>query len=116
MQTAVKKFDLIVIGGGSGGNGMARRAVKFGKKVCVVEHKRMGGTCVNVGCVPKKVTWNLAFHLEDFHHLKSRGCMTGEISMDWPVMKKLRDEYILFLNNIYLNNYKNEEIGKIIIV
>jgi pyruvate/2-oxoglutarate dehydrogenase complex dihydrolipoamide dehydrogenase (E3) component len=52
-----KVFDLIVIGGGSGGLGLARRAAEFGVKAAIVEMAgKLGGTCVNVGCVPKKVS------------------------------------------------------------
>jgi glutathione reductase (NADPH) len=54
-------FDLVVIGGGSGGLGAARRAAQYGAKVAIVEETwRLGGTCVNVGCVPKKVMWHAA--------------------------------------------------------
>jgi hypothetical protein len=48
-------FDYLVIGAGSGGIASARRAASYGKKVAVIEKGRLGGTCVNVGCVPKKV-------------------------------------------------------------
>lgn len=48
-------FDYLVIGGGSGGVASARRAASYGAKVALVEYKALGGTCVNVGCVPKKV-------------------------------------------------------------
>jgi len=109
MQLA-KKFDFLVIGGGSGGNGAARRATAMGKNVCLIEHKRMGGTCVNVGCVPKKVTYNLAAFIEDFHHLSSKGVIQGTIKHSWSQMKILRDNYILFLNKIYEKNYEKEKI------
>src|SRR5580704_19766339 len=51
-------FDLISIGGGSGGLACAQRAAEYGAKTAVIESGRLGGTCVNVGCVPKKVMWN----------------------------------------------------------
>ena len=54
---AVKEFDYLVIGGGSGGIASARRAREFGVSVGLIENSRLGGTCVNVGCVPKKVMW-----------------------------------------------------------
>lgn len=58
-RPTTKTFDLIVIGGGSGGIATARRASSYGAKVALVEvQKRLGGTCVNVGCVPKKIMWN----------------------------------------------------------
>ena len=53
-------FDFIVIGAGSGGIASARRAAAHGARVAVIESGRLGGTCVNVGCVPKKVMWNTA--------------------------------------------------------
>lgn len=52
-----RHFDYITIGGGSGGIASANRAAMYGKKVAVIEAKHVGGTCVNVGCVPKKVLW-----------------------------------------------------------
>ena len=53
-------FDLVVIGGGSGGLAAAQRAAEYGARVALVESGALGGTCVNVGCVPKKVMWNAA--------------------------------------------------------
>ena len=50
-------FDYIAIGGGSGGIASANRAAMYGKKVALIEAKELGGTCVNVGCVPKKAMW-----------------------------------------------------------
>ncbi len=81
-----KVFDLIVIGGGSGGLGLARRAAEFGVKAAIVEMAgKLGGTCVNVGCVPKKVSDGHStqhFHelMECRHVLSSsklhRSCLT----------------------------------------
>ena len=61
-------YDLLAIGGGSGGLSVAERAAVYGKKCAVVESGKIGGTCVNVGCVPKKIMWagaNLAHSLDD---------------------------------------------------
>ena len=55
-----QSFDLIIVGGGSGGLACAQRAAEHGAKAAVIESHRLGGTCVNVGCVPKKVMWNAA--------------------------------------------------------
>ena len=52
--------DLVVIGGGSGGLAAAQRAAEYGARVALLEPGRLGGTCVNVGCVPKKIMWNAA--------------------------------------------------------
>ena len=57
---STEAFDLISIGGGSGGLACAQRAAEYGAKAAVIESHRLGGTCVNVGCVPKKVMWNAA--------------------------------------------------------
>ena len=57
-------YDYVVIGGGSGGLASARRAAMHGKKVALIERGAMGGTCVNVGCVPKKIMWNSVEILE----------------------------------------------------
>ena len=57
-MTTKKVYDYLVLGGGSGGIASARRAAMYGAKVAVIESSRLGGTCVNVGCVPKKVMWN----------------------------------------------------------
>ncbi|MER2532678.1 MAG: FAD-dependent oxidoreductase, partial [Candidatus Competibacter sp.] len=64
----VKHYDLIAIGGGSGGLSVAERAAHYGARCALIEAGRLGGTCVNVGCVPKKVMWhaaNLAHALDD---------------------------------------------------
>jgi len=53
-------YDLAVIGGGSGGLACAQRAAQYGARAVVIESGRLGGTCVNVGCVPKKIMWNAA--------------------------------------------------------
>ena len=59
-ETRVREFDLLVVGGGSGGLAAAQRAAEYGARVALFEPARLGGTCVNVGCVPKKVMWNAA--------------------------------------------------------
>lgn len=64
-QGVKNHYDFLVIGAGSGGMGAARRAALYGKKVAMIENKVIGGTCVNVGCVPKKVMFNLANFLEE---------------------------------------------------
>ena len=91
-------YDLIVIGGGSGGLAVAEKAAQFGKDVAIIEANRMGGTCVNNGCVPKKVMWyaaNLAHAVDDageFGILANRGVT------DWQSLVKRRDDYIRGIN------------------
>ena len=67
------KYDVIAIGGGSGGLAMVQRAAEYGKRCAVIEAGRLGGTCVNVGCVPKKVMLNLANFMEESHLFKDYG-------------------------------------------
>ena len=64
-------FDLIAIGGGSGGLAVAEKAAEYGRRVAVVEARKLGGTCVNNGCVPKKVMWyaaDLAYAVDNAKH------------------------------------------------
>lgn len=68
-------FDLIVIGGGSGGLGCAKRAAGYGASVAIIEGNKYGGTCVNVGCVPKKVMYNAAHMMESIHEAHNFGCV-----------------------------------------
>ena len=94
-------YDYIVIGGGSGGVATARRAAEYGAKVLLVESSRLGGTCVNVGCVPKKVMWNAA---DIHHHLEQAegyGFDVGERQFNWPKLKQRRDAYVKNLNEVY---------------
>ncbi len=70
MAPVAKHFDYLVIGGGSGGVASSRRAASYGAKTLLIEGKALGGTCVNVGCVPKKVMWyasDLATRLTHAH-------------------------------------------------
>ena len=62
-----EEYDYIVIGGGSGGLASARRAAKYGRRTLVIEGQRLGGTCVNIGCIPKKIMWNGSSIIEEIH-------------------------------------------------
>ena len=97
-------FDLIALGGGSGGLACAQRAAEYGAKAAVIESGRLGGTCVNVGCVPKKVMWNaagLAIALED---AEQYGFDLTRGGHDWAGLKAKRDAYVARLNGIYARN------------
>ncbi|MDJ0747997.1 MAG: glutathione-disulfide reductase [Woeseiaceae bacterium] len=99
-----EKFDLLVIGGGSGGLAHAQRASEYGARAAVVESGPLGGTCVNVGCVPKKVMWYAAHHAHQFHHAADYGFDIAVNGHDWLGLKNRRDAYIERLNGIYENN------------
>jgi len=95
------KFDLIVIGGGSGGIAHARRAAEYGARVAVIEHGPLGGTCVNVGCVPKKVMWHTASLAHHFEQAADYGFDLLVNGHDWAALKNNRDAYVERLNGIY---------------
>jgi glutathione reductase (NADPH) len=97
-------FDLIVIGGGSGGLACAQRAAEYGAKAAVIESHRLGGTCVNVGCVPKKVMWNAAGVAMSLADAADYGFDVSVGANDWPLLKSKRDAYVLRLNGIYERN------------
>ncbi len=96
-----KHYDVIAIGGGSGGISIAERAAMYGKKAAVVEMGKMGGTCVNVGCVPKKVMWfagGLAHKLEE---ARGYGFDVMVNDFDWSTLVKAREGYIQGINDWY---------------
>jgi glutathione reductase (NADPH) len=99
-----ERYDLLVIGGGSGGLAHAQRAAEYGAKAAVVEYGPLGGTCVNVGCVPKKVMWYAAQHAHGFHHAADYGFDIAVKGHDWASLKERRDAYIERLNGIYERN------------
>jgi glutathione reductase (NADPH) len=106
-------FDLIVLGAGSGGMGCARRAASYGAKVLLVGGGAIGGTCVNVGCVPKKVMWNAVATAEALHDANEYGfdVVTAPTpTFRWAEFKAKRDAYIRRLNDIYSNNVKKDSI------
>jgi len=110
-------YDYLVIGAGSGGIASARRAATYGAKVGVVEKGRLGGTCVNVGCVPKKVMWNAASIAETLHDMKHYGFSgydSDAISFNWNFIKENRDKYIVRLNGIYERNMGNSGVDNIL--
>ncbi|HEY6484181.1 MAG TPA: glutathione-disulfide reductase [Steroidobacteraceae bacterium] len=106
-----EEFDLVVIGGGSGGLAAAQRAAEYGAKVALVEPGRLGGTCVNVGCVPKKIMWNAAEIADRLEDARDYGFRLGTAEPhDWALLKAKRDEYVLRLNGIYEANLSRRNI------
>lgn len=97
-------FDLITIGGGSGGVRASRFAANLGAKVAVVEGAQMGGTCVNVGCIPKKLMSVAAHYHEDFEDAAGFGWhLKGKPDFDWPTLIARKDSEIARLNRVYEN-------------
>lgn len=103
-------FDLYVIGAGSGGVRAARFAAGFGAKVAVAESRYLGGTCVNVGCVPKKLLVYGAHYAEDFEQASAYGWTAGEASFDWATLIANKDQEINRLNGIYRNLLVNSGV------
>jgi len=104
-------FDLFVIGAGSGGVRAARFAAGFGAKVAVAESRYLGGTCVNVGCVPKKLlVYGAHFH-EDFEQAAGFGWTLGEASFDWKTLISNKNREIHRLNGIYRNLLVNSGVS-----
>jgi len=104
------QYDLIAIGGGSGGVAAARRAAKHGAKCAVVEFDRLGGTCVNRGCVPKKVMWYGAQIAHTIHDASGYGFDVDLKSFDWNKLVTDRETYIHRLNGIYESNLQKENV------
>lgn len=103
-------FDLYVIGAGSGGVRAARFAAGFGAKVAVAESRYLGGTCVNVGCVPKKLLVYGAHFAEDFEQASGFGWNLGEANFDWATLIANKDREINRLNGIYRNLLVNSGV------
>ncbi|KAF3993708.1 hypothetical protein FT662_00421 [Candidozyma haemuli var. vulneris] len=115
--SVTKHYDYLVIGGGSGGTASARRAASYGAKVLLVEsnYKKLGGTCVNVGCVPKKVMWYAADMAHKKEQLKAYGLSDSSSKVqygdfDWSTFKNKRDAYVKRLNGIYERNLEKENV------
>ena len=99
-----EEYDLLVIGGGSGGLAHAQRAAEYGARAGVIEYGPLGGTCVNVGCVPKKVMWYAAEMQHHLEHAADYGFGIDVSGHDWASLKARRDAYVTRLNDIYERN------------
>lgn len=108
-----KHYDYLVIGGGSGGIASAKRAASYGARTALIEGARIGGTCVNVGCVPKKVMWNTAGIAETLHAAPDYGFDVELKSFSWPRIKQARDAYIERLNGIYHRGLQASNVEEI---
>lgn len=113
MAPITKDVDYLVLGGGSGGLASARMASsKYGVKTLIVEARRLGGTCVNVGCVPKKITYNAAAIAESIHDAAAYGFSVKETApFNWSSFKAKRDAYVKRLNGIYERNLNNDGVS-----
>ena len=109
----MEQFDLLVVGGGSGGLACAQRAAEYGARVALIESGRLGGTCVNVGCVPKKIMWNASEIQEAVEDGVDYGFLPTPAGHDWPSLKAKRDAYVLRLNGMYARSLASRKIEHI---
>ncbi|MHB1950345.1 MAG: glutathione-disulfide reductase [Acidiferrobacteraceae bacterium] len=98
-------YDFLVIGAGSGGIAAANRAAERGARVAVIEAGRAGGTCVNVGCVPKKIMWNAAVLVERAMEARDAGLAAFDRLHDFGALVAARERYIATLNARYLERF-----------
>ena len=110
----VKEYDYIVIGGGSGGIASANRAAMHGAKVILFEGKEVGGTCVNVGCVPKKVMWYGAQIAETLHRYAGEYGFDVTINkFDFATLKANRQAYIDRIHGSYERGFDNNGVERV---
>ena len=106
-------FDLLVIGGGSGGVACARRAAGYGAKAAVIENDRLGGTCVHRGCIPKKLLVYASHFSHDFEDAAGYGWTVGEPVFDWPAMVQAKSTELDRLEGIYERLLRNASATQI---
>ncbi|MBA6224376.1 MULTISPECIES: glutathione-disulfide reductase [unclassified Colwellia] len=103
-------FDYISIGAGSGGIASANRAARLGKKAAVIEAKHIGGTCVNVGCVPKKAMWYAGQIADALHYANDYGFKAPLQSFDWSKLVKNREAYIERIHAAYARGFASNDV------
>lgn len=107
----MKEFDIIAIGGGSGGIATMNRAGEHGAKAAVIEEKKLGGTCVNLGCVPKKIMWYGAQIAEAIQHYGPDYGFTSENQhFDFAILRKNREAYIDRARSSYDGSFKRNGV------
>ena len=103
-------FDYISIGAGSGGIASANRAARHGKKAAVIEAKHIGGTCVNVGCVPKKAMWYAGQIADALHYAPDYGFSAPLQKFDWSTLVKNREAYIERIHAAYQRGFDSNDV------
>ncbi len=108
-----RHYDFIAIGGGSGGIASANRASMYGAKCAIIEAKAIGGTCVNVGCVPKKAMWYGAQVAEAMKYSSDYGFSLGHTEFNWAKLVESRQAYIDRIHKSYDRVLANNSIDRI---
>jgi len=101
MRVSKRDYDLFVIGAGSAGTRASRMAARYGARVAVAEERYLGGTCVNVGCVPKKLFVYGSHYSEDFDDAAAYGWTVAGARFDWPTLRDNKTREIERLNGAY---------------
>ena len=110
----MREYDIIAIGGGSGGIATMNRAGEHGAKAAVIEEKKLGGTCVNVGCVPKKIMWYGAQIAESFHYYgPDYGFTSSDVQFDFAKLRQNREAYIDRARSSYDGSFKRNGVDLI---
>ncbi|WP_198263123.1 glutathione-disulfide reductase [sulfur-oxidizing endosymbiont of Gigantopelta aegis] len=108
-----KHYDLISIGAGSGGISAAERGAEYGKQCLVIESSKVGGTCVNIGCVPKKIMWNAANLAHGLADARDYGFDVSNNGLNWSKLIAQREGYINGITDWYGNYLKDSKIDYI---
>ncbi|UJF16506.1 glutathione-disulfide reductase [Jeotgalibaca sp. MA1X17-3] len=107
----MREFDFISIGGGSGGIATMNRAAEHGAKTAVIEKDLLGGTCVNIGCVPKKIMWYAAEVSDAIHKYgPDYGFTSNDTTFDFQTLLKNRDAYIERSRNSYDAGFERRNV------
>ena len=110
----MREYDIIAIGGGSGGIATMNRAGEHGAKAAVIEEKKLGGTCVNLGCVPKKIMWYGAQIAESIHKYgPDYGFTSTGSEFDYATLRKNREAYIDRARSSYDGSFKRNGVDLI---
>lgn len=113
MTSSPYNYDLIVIGAGSGGVRTARMAASYGARVAIVEERYLGGTCVNVGCVPKKLFVYAAEFSHSFRDAAGFGWSLADARFHWPTLRDNKTAEIERLNGVYGRLLDNAGVERI---
>ncbi|BDD43091.1 glutathione-disulfide reductase [Streptococcus ruminantium] len=107
----MKEFDIIAIGGGSGGIATINRAAMYGAKAALIEASHLGGTCVNLGCVPKKIMWYGSQVAETIaHYGPEYGFTSQTVEFDFATLRRNREAYIERSRTSYATTFKNNGV------
>jgi len=109
-STKFNHYDLVTVGGGSGGLFAALKAKTYGKRICVIDKHKLGGRCVHAGCIPKKIIYHATMIREDMEHGPAYGVTFSNPKIDWLKIKELRDAHTHKMHLNYVENCKKSGV------